>query len=262
MGHLVPVNNASAQLPISGPELMEKAERFGEPGGLQSGPIGVEDPREFAKFAGISPDSRFYRAILKQEIPATLGHENDALSSGNIIAHVRGKEGREIAPLPPEEMIKKAARRMVEEARGRELVKKQLEEEVARLLDDLKLAPLPECRRDQTLIEELSVPAETKSGPATLVSDVIFISKGNLPPLSRDYFFGEKTNIVVYDHEKPTIEAYAARHMDVTCLPTRRRLTNKFHFTHFGRDALMNFDQDLHGKGDYLLPSNRNNLER
>ena len=250
------LHSAHAQIPTKGPELMKKAEQFGEPGGMQNAPASVEDPREFAKFAGISPQSRFYKALLKREIPATLGSENDVLSNAKVIGHLRGKEGIPIKPFPKEKAVEHIVKKMVEQANGRKLFKQKIEEETKKLVKDIKLNPLPACSKDQTIQKELKVPASQKPASPVLVSDVLFISKETLPPLSKEFFFGENINIVTYDPEKPNVEAYAARYLDINCLPTRRRLTNKFNFTHQGRDALRNYDQDLHGKGEYLLSEN------
>lgn len=137
----------------------------------------------------------------------------------------------------------------------REEIKEKLKEYMAEAEPVLRSAytaqPLPACAETKTDRQELSSETAAKGDKeklAKVIMDVLFLTQDQLP-LSKTNVFGEKTKVHVYKPGTQDKASVLAQASGVPCLPYRVRITRKFRHTHYGLDALKNYDKNQHGKG-------------
>ncbi|RIL04602.1 MAG: hypothetical protein DCC75_12460 [Proteobacteria bacterium] len=118
-------------------------------------------------------------------------------------------------------------------------------EAMKQLAKPIKIDPLPDCKKDQTLKERVS--KQVLGNDKTLLLDMLFTRDD--APLDSSEIFGIGTMVVPYRTNDSNPMALLARRLGVTCLPFRIRSTESTVMRDTGMNALRNYDQNPHKQG-------------
>jgi hypothetical protein len=110
--------------------------------------------------------------------------------------------------------------------------------------------PVRTCSNSETkktLIPKDSSKKRLKKGT---FYDVLILRKEDLPEKPLEVF-GKRTIINLYDRSGDDFYSTSLRYASdfIPCIPYRVRITDRFQFTHFGKDALRNYDSNVNGPG-------------
>lgn len=211
------------------------------------------DVERIAEQLWIKPDSVHMKRLLQSQYNlkdseeyATLEEayekEDIAAEKKPIIQHVRGKKGLAFPvaeKIPPLIELTPEIMKSVQERHA---------EVITAAAHQLNVIPLPLCKESKTEKTPTGYKPENKEEDVT-VFDMLFIEKDSIP-LDPDEVFGRRVVVMPYDHKDPNGGAMAAKGVQVYCLPTRFRGTQRMVYRHQGLDAVKNYDQDANGEGE------------
>jgi hypothetical protein len=116
-----------------------------------------------------------------------------------------------------------------------------------------RLLPVRTCAVSKTEQKRLSRPKRKIAKKKTFQGvqyDVLMVQRQFLP---QDYMkaFGKRVTVKVYDRDEKSFFTTALKYSSthIPCLPYRVRITDQSQYIHFGKDALLNYDQGVEGKG-------------
>ncbi len=165
----------------------------------------------------------------------------DSISSLKVIKHVTLDEGILYDPKPIEVILSDTIRKKLSDKAAEMAtwtVKQSTDEQF-----------IPNCIKDETIHTEVRVGGR-KIAKGTLVTDVLFLRKSELPEDPVD-LFGPTALIYPYEMNDGTHHGKIAKGFGVSCLPYRIRITDQYTERLLGKDALKNYGKDLTGKGSF-----------
>lgn len=157
--------------------------------------------------------------------------------SSQVIVHLRGVSG---VPLLAQEPLVHPASRQRSARAVSELVKQ------SKLPRQLALPVLPACEKSGTR-------RKPRNGTGKAF-DLLFLEKSKLQlagdsvPEMGD-LFGGQAQLYDYNPQRGGVLGRKAIQYGAKCLPFRLRVTDKYLFRHYGKDALLNYDLEPNGKG-------------
>ncbi|MCB9030651.1 MAG: hypothetical protein H6619_06325 [Deltaproteobacteria bacterium] len=211
---------------------------------------GVQIKREdLATALGFQENSYEFQKLIRQlnstdERPADWDNQpaQSTPKAKEVIAHIRSKSG---IPFPEPVDYSKKFKLTKEELQPH--VERMLEKGLKKFSELNQLKPLTSCLHDKT--EKEKNPKFIDKPEKKVLLDILFVKHDFYIPEDRAYHLGKQVLIRRYNSEKPSYGSHTARALQVPCLPYRYRVTEKYTYKHYGKDALLNYDQDPDGKG-------------
>lgn len=179
-------------------------------------------------------------------------------SNPPLVRHYKAHEGSSITP--KEDLAEIAAKRLgyvrPDLSGFSEKIKKSALKVGATWQDEIKrnYDSLLPCFENKTSRADLD--SGLAVDPNVTISDYLFLSPDELPAKYEGQF-GQRVRILVYKFDDPTSPVHdVAKGMGVPCIPFRLRITAKYTYQHYGKEALRNFDEkpksNESSKGDKL----------
>lgn len=202
----------------------------------------AEDMNASAVRLGVEQNSRH----IQRMIGATPKNPwREKIETLQVVKHLQGQSG---INYPDPEAVKASYPALeVNEDSIRKMVREQYMPQVNRQINAMtKLPPLPKCSKSGTTKKQIS---ETRNQSANRPeTDILFLQQ-ELDPDDAKEVIGTETKIMLYSSGKDVEVQRAARGMGVECLPTRFRVTGQYFFIDQGINALRNYDEDYHARG-------------
>ena len=179
---------------------------------------------------------------IKPTLPSYVEKDPEWVNNLPITLHLRGQQG---TALPKAEKLRAARKEAAKkepptDSSSIQLLSKASNDFKERLS---KIAPLPECRRDQKVFTEYATP----NGEGIL-QDILFI-KPEQVPLDSDEAFGSDTIVIKYAADSSSSWTHFAALEGIKCLPSRIRILGRGSYRLEGMPALKNYQNDLYGEG-------------
>lgn len=179
---------------------------------------------------------------LKATLPDSVEKDPDWVSPLPVTLHLRGQQGTLLPKAEKliEERKRENTKNPPQKNNSDVLINKAAQDFKERFS---KVAPLPECRRNQKLFTEYATP----NGEG-LLQDILFI-KPEQVPLDSDEAFGSDTIVIKYSTDSTSSWAHYAKLEGITCLPSRIRILGRGVYRLEGMPALKNYQNDVYGEG-------------
>ncbi|MCB0336780.1 MAG: hypothetical protein KDD62_10765 [Bdellovibrionales bacterium] len=197
------------------------------------------------KDLGLDPDSPQLRSFLAGRGYGQMRAKTDY--KPKVIRHIKGNHG---IPFASKEQIDAANKKIIQE--NMPDVAKFAEQHLAAMVKQKEKAmqtvePVPLCKTTAT---HKTQGGELGSDPkGTIISDILILPDDTLAEMDPLELFGRKIQVLMMTPDNKALPSQLAHSLGINCLPGRVRITKEFLYTHYGKDALRNYDKNPNGPG-------------